>query len=79
MRAKKRETGKSRFVIVISKTVQKSAVRRNRMRRLLHEAIQKEPIEKSSWDVALVALPGFVLKNREDAVGVIKKLFFKIR
>jgi len=68
----------SRFGIVVSKRVAKKAVDRNRMRRLLSEALRaKQGSLKSPCDVVLVALPGFSLKDLSEAQSIIEKLFLK--
>ena len=80
LKAKASQKSTSRFGIVISKSVAKKAVDRNRMRRLLSEAIRgKQGSFKSPHDVVLVALPGFSLKDLHEAQGIIEKLFLKAK
>lgn len=78
LKAKPSSQNKSRFGIVISKTVAKKAVDRNRMRRLLTEALKtKQGSLKGSYDIILVALPGFSLKDLSEAKSSIENLFHK--
>lgn len=60
LKCKQTGTGKTRFAIVVSKKVASSAVARNRIRRLISQAIQANlGIIKEGRDVVLVVLPGF--------------------
>lgn len=78
LKAKASQKNLSRFGIVVSKSVAKKAVDRNRMRRLLSEALKGEQDSlKSPYDVVLVALPGFSLKDLHEAQSIIEKLFLK--
>ena len=79
LKAKESAGKASRFGIVISKKVAKKAVDRNRMRRLLSEALRAEKDATKAHDVVLVALPGFSLENLEEAKSVIKKLLAKAK
>jgi len=70
----------SRFGIVVSKRVTKKAVERNHIRRLLSEAIkERQDSLQGSYDVVLVALPGFSLKDLHEAQIIIEKLFLKAK
>jgi len=78
LKAKASHKNLSRFGIVVSKSVAKKAVDRNRMRRLLSEALRaKQDSFKSPYDIVLVALPGFSLKDLHEAQRIIEKLFLK--
>jgi len=80
LKAKTTAKNTSRFGIVVSKSVAKKAVDRNRMRRLLSEALrERKDSWKGSYDVVLVALPGFSLKDVHEAKNIIEKLFLKAK
>ena len=66
----------SHIGIVVSKKVAKQAVRRNRIRRVLREAAQKEMSSfKKNWDLALIVLPGFELPDFKEAQSGNAKTF----
>ena len=68
----------SRFGIVVGKTVSKKAVERNRIKRLLREALAtKQATMKNSYDIVLVALAGCDLQNLKEANEHVEKLFAK--
>ena len=68
----------SHIGIVVSKKVAKQAVRRNRIRRVLREAAQKEMSSfKKNWDLALIVLPGFELPDFKEAQKTLHRLFQK--
>lgn len=74
------ERQSSRFGIVISKSVARKAAERNRMRRLLHEALKaKQNSLLSPHDIVLVTLPGFSLKDLHEAQSIVEKLFLKAK
>lgn len=78
LKAKPIRAQSSRFGVVISKSVAKRAVERNRMRRLLVEALrERQNSLRSSFDIILVALPGFSLHDLKEAQRIIGKLFLK--
>jgi len=78
LKAKASQKNFSRFGIVVSKRVAKKAVERNRIRRLLSEVLTtKQDSFKSPYDIVLVALPGFSLKDLHEAQSIIEKLFLK--
>lgn len=80
LKAKASQKNPSRFGIVVSKRVAKKAVDRNRMRRLLEEAIRaKQDSLRGPCDIVLVALPGFSLKDLNEAQSIIEKLFLKAK
>ena len=67
-----------RFGIVVSKQVAAKAVDRNRLKRLLREAVQDfMPQVRTGYHIILVALPGLSMTNLQDAktkvAGIIKK------
>ncbi|MCH8244579.1 ribonuclease P protein component [Patescibacteria group bacterium] len=79
-KAKASQKNLSRFGIVVSKSVAKKAVDRNRLRRLLSEALRAQQDSfKSPYDIVLVALPGFSLKDLHEAQSIIEKLFLKAK
>ncbi|OHA65239.1 MAG: ribonuclease P protein component [Candidatus Wildermuthbacteria bacterium RIFCSPHIGHO2_02_FULL_49_9] len=68
----------SRFGIVVSKAVAKKAVERNRMRRLLAEAVRaRQDFLTDAHDAVLVALPGFSVKDQAEAQDLVCELFAK--
>ena len=61
------KTTASRLGIVVSKKVEKLAVRRNRIRRVLREASREElRLAKGGRDLVLIVLPGFALLSFEE-------------
>ena len=67
-----------RFGIVVSKQVAAKAVDRNRMKRLLREAVKYcMPDVRGGHDIVLVTLPGFAAANLAEAkaqvISIIKK------
>lgn len=67
-----------RFGIVVSKQVASYAVDRNRIKRLLREAVKGCMQDvRQGYDIVLVTLPGFSVASLQDAklkvAGVIKK------
>lgn len=79
LKAKPSTKQASRFGIVISKQVSKKAVERNRLRRLLGEALKKEQDSlPSPHDIVLVALPGFSVPDLEGARSVVSQLIEKL-
>lgn len=67
----------SRFAIVVSKKVHKSAVGRNRIRRQAYEVIRNEiPHFNTICDAALIVTSGEVLSmSHEELVATIRELF----
>lgn len=67
----------SRFAVVVSKKVLKSAVRRNRVRRRLYEIIRHElPLLKPASDVAVMVFSSEVeILPHDELVGVVRQLF----
>ena len=67
----------NRFAIVISKKVSKSAVKRNKIRRVLKELIKKQSVDlEKNIDGVLIVLPGFIYDKKEmgDVVEIFKKV-----
>lgn len=72
------EGNTARFGIIVSKKVAKRAVRRNRIRRLLSEAIREELKNvKKGTATALIVLPGFEITSQEDIQKRVHTLFQK--
>lgn len=67
----------SRFAIVISKKVLKSAVRRNRVRRRLYEVVRHElPNLQSAHDMALMVFASEVeFLPQDELITVVRQLF----
>ena len=67
----------SRFAVVISKKVIKSAVQRNRLRRRIYEIIRQElPTLKKSHDIVLMVFSGEVYSmNHKSLTELVKQLF----
>ena len=64
--------------IVVSKKTAKKAVERNRIRRLLREAIRHDIAElKSGSDVVLIVLPGFGAENFLEVQEKVRRIFKK--
>ena len=67
-----------RFGIVVSKQVAAKAVERNRMKRLLREAVQYcMPSIREGHDIVLVTLPGFTATNLKDVQGQVMSIVKK--
>lgn len=67
-----------RFGIVVSKQVAAKATERNRIKRLLREAVKNcMPEVRGAYDIVLVTLPGFSVASLQDAklkvASIIKK------
>lgn len=67
-----------RFAVVVSKAVHKSAVQRNRIRRLLQEGLRANIQHIGARDVVIIVLRGISLKGAADAQEIVRRLFFKI-
>ena len=67
----------SRFSVVVSKMVHKSAVGRNRIRRWLYEIIRNEiPEFRGVYDVALIVTNGETLAaDHAELVATIREIF----
>ena len=68
----------SRLRVVVSKKVGKLAVRRNRIRRVLREAVREElGLMKGGQDLALIVLPGFELPSFQETKKRLHQLLRK--
>jgi len=69
----------SRFAVVVSKKIAKHAVDRNRIKRLVREAIQHLlPTIKPGFDFVLIAKTNFTEKKEKEIEKVMKELLLKI-
>jgi ribonuclease P protein component len=68
----------SHLGVVVSKKVEKLAVRRNRIRRVLREAARKElGMTKRGQDLVLIVLPGFELPSFQETKKRLRALLRK--
>lgn len=68
----------SRLGVVVSKKVEKLAVRRNRIRRVLREASREEiGLMKGGQDLVLIVLPGFELPSFQETKKRLRALLRK--
>ena len=68
----------ARVGVIVSKKVAKEAVRRNRIRRMVSEAVQEMlPELKNDRDVVVVTLPTFMAKKTHETASIIKEVFRK--
>ncbi|MDO8633538.1 MAG: ribonuclease P protein component [bacterium] len=78
LKTKKTPQGTLRFGIVVGKTVEVKATRRNRLRRLLSAALEKRLGSlETGFDAVLIALPGFKALTLLDAQTLIDILLIK--
>lgn len=71
-------SAKKHLRIVVSKKVVKQAVKRNRIRRMLKEAVRKELGSMGKrWDLVFIVLPGFEAQNMQEARKMLHSLFVK--
>ena len=81
LKLRQREAQGNRFAIVVSKKVAQKAVKRNRIRRLLSEAIRTtmQHIESAPQgiDAILIVLPEFKAQNLKEAKDIVAQLFHK--
>ncbi len=67
-----------RLRIVVSKKVAKQAVRRNRIRRVLKEAVKKEQgLITMGQDLVLIVLPRFELPDFRETQNMVHRLLRK--
>jgi ribonuclease P protein component len=67
--------GRPRIGIIVSKKFSKKAVERNRLRRILAEAIRAYPhIQERQQDIVFVALPHCEARTKDQAQEIISKL-----
>lgn len=75
LRVGERKSTASRLGVVVSKKVEKLAVRRNRMKRVLREAVREElRLVKGGQDLVLIVLPGFVLPSFQEIKKTLRAL-----
>ena len=68
----------SRLGVVVSKKVEKLAVRRNRIRRVLKEASREElGVMRGGQDLMLIVLPGFELPSFQETKKRLRELLRK--
>ena len=67
----------SRFAVIVSTKVDKSAVKRNRLKRLLREMIKKKMAFLPKGDYAVVVKPAAGKLPEEQALGSFKELMEK--
>ena len=68
----------SRLGVVVSKKVEKRAVRRNRIRRVLREAVRGElGLVKGGHNLVLIVLPGFALPSFQETKKTLRTLLRK--
>ncbi|MBI1984905.1 MAG: ribonuclease P protein component [Candidatus Wildermuthbacteria bacterium] len=74
----KESRGLARFAVVVSKKVAMKAVKRNRIRRILREALRKTlPLVKQNVDAVLVVLPQFQARSLKEAAEAVQGLLRK--
>lgn len=67
-----------RLAVVVSKKVEKLAVRRNRIRRVLREAAKEDlGLMKEGQDFVLIVLPGFRLPSFQETKKGLRSLLRK--
>lgn len=70
--------GPARFAVVVSKKVSPKATRRNRIKRMLREALrQSQDMVRPGVEAAIIVLPGFDSKNTAETVKTVRGLFKK--
>lgn len=68
----------SRFAFIVSNKISKSAVKRNKVKRRMREAIRaKIPLIKNGYDIAFIANPPVLKKNYSDISEAVEKLLIK--
>lgn len=74
----KQGNGPARFAVVVSKKVALKATQRNRIKRLLREALRENLLLiQENVDAVVVALPQFQLKNIVEAKEIVRGLLKK--
>lgn len=78
LKAAKNNLKSSRFGFVVSKKFSLKAVARNKMKRMLREAV-KSKIDhiKKGIDIVIVVLPGMEMANYWQIEGLLNNLFIK--
>src|SRR3989338_645085 len=78
LKTRKTTQGPLRLGIVVGKTVEAKATKRNRLRRLLSAALEKRLGSlETGFDAVLIALPGLKASTLLDAQTLIDKLLRK--
>jgi len=73
-------SGESRFAFVVSQKVSKSAVVRNKIRRILKELIKGHLEQtKTGIDGVLIVYPGIDYKKKDEIADKLEKLFKKAK
>lgn len=73
-------SGVTRFAFIVSTTIDKRAVVRNRVKRLLREAVRQFlPTIKPGADCVFIARRGIVNLDYKDVAGVVERLFRQAR
>lgn len=68
----------SRFAFIVSNKISKSAVKRNKIKRRMREAIRaKIPLIKNGYDIVFIANPSVLKKNYNDISEAVDKLLIK--
>ncbi|MBD3208700.1 MAG: ribonuclease P protein component [Candidatus Nealsonbacteria bacterium] len=82
LKARNNHLGYSRFGVVVSKKVSKTAVARNRIKRVLRSVIEeeiKEGATAKNIDAVLIALPGIKDEEAKEIRNAASDLFKKIK
>lgn len=67
-----------RFCFIVSKRVSKTAVGRNKIKRLMREAARMAlPRLKTGYDLIFTVLPGFKMADYREAGDAVKKALLK--
>lgn len=78
LRIKKNDLGLNRFGFVVSKKVSKKAVVRNKIKRILTEAVKTHIKNiKSGTDLIIIALPGIEEKNFSEVKETVNNALIK--
>lgn len=71
-------TGSARFAFIVGVKVDKRAVGRNRVKRLLRESVHHLlPLIKPGWDVVIVAKKELVGKSQAEVEAVVQEVLQK--
>jgi ribonuclease P protein component len=73
MKARPNELGFNRYGVVVGKRISKKAVKRNRVKRLLREAIRLSPI-KQGWDLVIIARSEAAAADYQELEIAIRRL-----
>jgi len=76
VKAKETKSAHTRIAVVVSKKVARLATQRNRLKRLIREAIKQLRIKKG-FDIVITALPGIEMNNTKEAKLRLGELFKK--